>query len=675
MFDLNKIPFLRLLIPFCLGIILQLNYAIHPFSGIVLTVLFLILTGLFFIKQKSKQLKHAFVFGADLLLFTIGLNLAFHTQTINQPYYFGDLISNDSLCAIVEVNDVPVQKAKTRKVEFKVIQLKHRNSFVACNGKLLAYLQNSQLTQQINCGQLILMKTRIREIEEPKNLHTFNFKNYFSDRGIYHSAYADSNSFRILADGNSSSLWQIGIGIKSKIIHALKNSGLSAEAYAICAALITGYDDDIDQDVMESFSHSGTLHVLSVSGLHVGLIYLVLNFLFSLVDLRSRHKIVQLVTVTFILWFFALITGFSAPVLRSVIMFSLLGVGNLFFRNRPMNQLNILFVSAFVLLFYDPLLIRNVGFLLSYSALFGIIYFHPMIKVLYTPKNKVSSYLWESVVLSVSATISTLPITLLVFHQFPIWFALANIVVVPATFALLLLGFVALFKISAITWFVNQLTVLLISFIKLFNSDSYAFIDRIDFDVIDSFCLIICILLLTTLLFKRQFRYVVTLLCFVIAWQLYSLSSSYQKKTMNELVIYHTPKQTTISVKNQTDLYISQLDTINYKMQVKPTVVSYNYPDQKYMDFNSVQFKQVSLLLLSKKHQLPANLNKKFSHLLVSNNAVPNAEIFAKWKFKLVVADASNSDHTLRKMEQLCAKNNVPFYNIKHKGAFVLSLM
>jgi len=401
----------------------------------------------------------------------------------------------------------------------------------------------------------------------------------------------------------------------------------------------------------------------------------VLNFLFTLVDPRSRNKILQFITVTFILWFFALITGFSAPVLRSVIMFSLLGVGNLFFRNRPMNQLNILFVSAFVLLFYNPLLIRNIGFLLSYSALFGIIYFHPRIKVLYTPKNKFSNYIWESFVLSVSATISTLPITLLVFHQFPIWFALANIVVVPATFALLLLGFVALFKISAITWLINQLTALLIAFIKLFNSESYAYIDRIDFNVVDSFYLTICILLITTVLFKRQFRYVVMLLCFVIGWQLYSLVSSYQKKTINELVVYHTPKETTISVKNQTDVYLSQLNTINYKMQVKPTIVSYNYPNQKYLNFNLVQFKQVSLLVLSKKRQMPVNLNKKFSHLLVSNNAVPGAEIFAKFQFKQVLADASNSDHSLRKIEQLCSKNNVPFYNIKHKGAFVLSLM
>jgi len=663
------------LIPFCFGVLLQLNYAVHPVSALMLVTLFLLITAVFFIKQKSKQLKHIFVFGSDLLLLAIGLNLAFHSQSINQPYYFRNLVNNDTLTAILEVNDVPVQKEKTRKVEFKVIQIKSGNSFVPASGKLVAYLQNAQLTKKINSGNQILVKTRIREIEEPKNLHTFNFKNYFNDRGVYHTAYIDSNSFRILTDVPALSLWQTGLTLKSKIIQALKNSGLSSEAYAICAALITGYDDDIDQDIMESFSHSGTLHVLSVSGLHVGLIYLVLNFLFSLIDPRSRYKIVQFFTVSIILWFFALITGFSAPVLRSVIMFSLLGIGNLFFRNRPMNQLNILFVSAFALLFYDPLLIRNIGFLLSYSALFGIIFFHPKIKPLYEPKNKVTAYFWESVVLSVSATISTLPITLLVFHQFPIWFALANIVVVPATFALLLLAFIALFKINFVTWLINQFTVMLISFIKIFNSESYAFIDRIDFNVVDSFCLVMCIMLLTAVLFKRQIRYVVILLCFVIGWQFYSLVSSYQKKTMNELVVYHTPKQTNISVKNQTEVYLNGYDSLNYKMQVKPTIVSYNYPSQRVVNFNSVKFKQFSLLILKESNQLPVNLNKRFSHLLLTNNAVPHADIFAKLKFKVVLADASNSAYVLRKIEQLCSKNNVPFYNIKHKGAFVLSLM
>src|SRR6476620_11471941 len=140
--------------------------------------------------------------------------------------------------------------------------------------------------------------------------------------------------------------WQAGLSCKEFVLKSLKEGGLSAEAYGICAALLTGYDADIDSGIMEAFSHSGTLHVLSVSGLHTGLIYLVLSFLFDLADRRKNRKLLKFLFITFFLWGFALVAGFSAPVLRAVIMFNLLGFGKIFFRAGARHQVNILCVSA-----------------------------------------------------------------------------------------------------------------------------------------------------------------------------------------------------------------------------------------------------------------------------------------------------------------------------------------
>lgn len=675
MTELSKIPVLRLLIPLCIGILLSIHLNLHFISNYLLLLVFGALSVCFFIQKNSLVQKWTFIFLADIVLLIIGINLTYSKQLINQPNYYGKFAANDTLSIIAQIDDIPVQKQKTVKVVLGVNEIKTKNNFDPRDGNLISYVQNSSIAKDLKPGNVLLIKGRLQAIAEPKNPDQFNFKNYFNDKGIYHSIYVDSNSIKILKAKQEVSLWQIGLKIKYQLISSLRSSGLSNDAYAICAALITGFDDDIDKNTMQSFSHSGTLHVLSVSGLHVGVIYVLLNFIFSLIDPNKRYKVVQLIFVLFCLWFFALITGFSAPVLRSVLMFSLLGIGNLFFRNRTYNQLNILFFSAFLLLFYDPFLIRNIGFLLSYSALFGIIYFYPKIKTWYEPRNLITKHIWESTALSAAATLTTLPITLFVFHQFPIWFALANLVVVPATFVLLILAFVALVKLSFITWITNQLTFLLIKFIYLFNSDAYAFIDRIDFDLYDSLFMILVIFLISLTFAKRNYRYVFTLFSVIISWQLFSIFSSYQSKSSSEMVIYHTPKNTSISMKSKTDIVLNKKDSVHYEMQVKPHLTASNYAQIQLHSFNYIKLNKTALLVLDKKKMFPLNLNKFITHVLVTENALPNQAFFDRYQVKMIIADASNSNYTTDKLQAICSKNNVSFYNIKNKGAFVLPIM
>lgn len=674
MFNIQKIPFVRLLVPYVLGIAACFLLDLNNLNVFCLISVLSISYVLFNLGFKFFNKKNVFVVIADLLLFSLGILYTYNEQLKNDTSFFKKHLESDTVFYLAELSDLPVQKQRSVKLNLNILQVKNDSAYIPVKGAVIGYLQNSSVVNDLRVGQIFLIKSAFQEVRGPMNPNEFNFKNYLSNKNIYHTTFIDSNSITLLHLNTGFSLVNFGLGIKERIVHRLKESGLSNDAYAICAALITGFDDEVDKKVIEEFSHSGTLHVLSVSGLHVGLIYLVLNFLFIQVDRSNRYKLIHFILITICLWFFALITGFSAPVLRAVIMFNLLGIGKLFFRNKPDNQLNILFVSAFILLLINPLLIGDVGFLLSYSAMFGILYFYPKWVNLLTIKSKLGNYMWQSLIISFSATLSTLPITLFVFHQFPIWFALANLIVVPISFILLILSFVSLLKLSLVTLLVNKLTALLLVFIKLFNAEGVAFIDHIDFSLIDSIMLTLFLFMANSAILKRRFIYAQLTFLILIIWQLYGLLSSMQAKQLNELVIYHIPKASSKTIKFGDHVLIDHMDTSKYSMHVKPAITTYNYPLKSFKNFNYFNTNNVQLLSLSEKNKLPLNKHLKVSHVLVSNNAVPPDEFFNSYRFSVLIADGSNNRYSCRLLKDKCEKLGVDFYSTDQQGAFILPL-
>lgn len=674
MHHLSKIPFVRILLPFVLGIFTSLYYAGTGFPFVLLIGIFLLGTMLLFIKVTGSAVNRSVLLVLDLFLFFFALDITQNAQSIDPCTHYSNYSQADTVFWVGQVDDIPVNKPRSLKLNLKVVKIKTDTGYANCQGNVIAYIQRNELSKNIKPGNVILIKSVFQEVGGAQNPYAFNFKNYLAIHSVYHTSYVDSNSFSLLSNQAKGSLWQMGLGIKYKIIKRLGEVELSENARTICSALITGFDDDIDKEVLENFSHSGTLHILSVSGLHVGLIYLVLNYFLSFIDRNKKYKLLQLIFISICLWFFALITGFSAPVLRSVIMFNLLGFGNLYFRNKAANQINILAVSAFILLLYNPLLVQDIGFLLSYFALFGILYFFPKIHALYSPKNKITESVWKSVAVSFSATLTTLPITLLIFHQFPIWFAFANLIIVPLSFALLLLSFIALFKLTFISNIVNLLTAFMISFISIFGTECWSFIDSIDFNFTDAVFLVLVLIFTTSLFLMRSYKYALGLVIVIVSWQLYALGNSYESKTKNELVVYQVPRSSCISIKNKLNTFLSQIDTDHYTMSVKPNLISYNNANITTAPFNFCKNTRSRVLMLNEKNKVPAYFTYSVTHLLISNNAIPKQDFIDKLRVKMIVADGSNSYWAVRKLEKLCEDRRIQFYSTRDKGAFVLPL-
>lgn len=672
--SLTAIPFFRILIPFVIGILIALMFQIAvPVWFVVPLFFFWVYLFLFL----GRNLKHHWLLVSDVMLCIYGILLFDATDIRKQENFYGNYSCNDSLQTIIaQVNDIPLYKEKTVKCELRLLQIKTNRGYQPVVGTIVAYFKKPVSLNLDGTEKTLILKSRLVPVPLPKNPHEFNYGSYLANKQIYNLAFVEPGCYSIVEEAtNLKSIWQFGLGIKSEILKRFKNSALSPQAYAMCSALLTGYDDDIDASTIDAFAHSGTLHVLSVSGLHTGVIYLVLNFLFNLIDRQKKWKLTRFIFLTVALWVFALITGFSAPVLRAVMMFNLFGLGKIFLRHSRNNQTNILLASAFLMLSFEPRLINDLGFLLSYFALFGLIYFQPILASNFEPRNFIQKYLWQSITASLASTISTLPITLFYFKQFPIWFIVCNIVVVPVTFLLLILALFVVLKIGFVTVLINGCVYVLTRFINVFNVEGLGYIDRINFNLADLCFLTLLIVLATYLINNHTYKATVLFLLILISWQGFSIVAAYGSKSDSFITVYNINGKSRVLVKNKTSTYLNGFDKASFNYSIRSHLTSFNsqFLDTNY--FNAVEQVGITILILNKTGSQPRTNFEQVKGLVITDNFNITEGIVSQFpNLKWVVTDASNNNYTTRKAAELSSKFGLTFYNTKERGALILAL-
>ncbi len=673
----STIPFFRILIPFIGGILLGVHVGSFPGGLFYLGGLVLVTGILVFYKRSEGIFKITLLALMDVFLLLYGMGLVNKADVRHSALYYANKITGSGPQRLVAViNDLPVDKGRYLKCNLQLLELKSGLAYESVQGEIIAYFRRSAEDTVLKAGTMLLVKTNLLEVPPPMNPQEFDYKNYLAHRQIYHTAFIDAGAYVALSrHQHLNPVWEAGLRCKSYLLSRLKQSPLSPAGYAICSALLTGYDDEIDRPVMDAFAHTGTLHVLSVSGLHTGLLYLALGFLFDLADRKKKYRLLRFIIINLALWLFALITGFSAPVLRAVVMFSLLGLGKIYFRHDVRNQLNILCVSAFMLLCCNPFFITDIGFQLSYFALAGLIYLQPKFTELWLPDQLILRAVWQSITASVAATISTLPLTLFYFKQFPLWFPVCNIVVIPATFVLLLLAGLVALKVSLAAYAANYLVAGLLWFINLFSRPGFGFIDGIDFNGADAVYLSLLILAVISVFQSRVYRRLVFALVLLIGWQLTAIYGSYTAKRHSRLLVYQVRKKSIVGVKSKTVASITPVDTAAYRFHVAPGLISFNNPTVRTGPYNFIQSDSLLVLLLNRPGFWPAGNIKEVSTVVVSNNFKLNDKDLAGFKkLRTLVADGSNNSHTIKKTEELCRKFGLGFYATKNQGAYELSL-
>lgn len=677
MIDFSKIPFVRLLIPYLTGILLCKIFHINFNVLIVLNCVFAALVVMFFYNRKSATLikSSVYVFLSDLFLFLSAVYSCYYINPKNYSDFYGHFLTKENCTWVAEVTDLPVEKENFYKIALDVKSIQNGADFRNVQGKVLAYFKKPFDKKQLSPGDFVEIYSEFLPVQKPLNPNEFNYKNFLSEKGIYFQTFIESGSHKLIRNYENLSLKVEGLKVKAAILDLFNSPLLNKSAAQLCAALLTGYDDEISKETINAFAHSGTLHVLSVSGLHTGIIYGVVVFLLGVVDKNKRFKIVHPLILLSVLFVLVLITGFSPPVLRAVIMLGFLAIGKYYYNYLENASVNIMAVSAFMILLFNPLLICDVGFLLSYTAILGILLFGPQINSLFRPGNKVINKVWQLSAISIAAQVSTLPVTLYYFHQFPVWFVFTNLIVIPICTLIMFCGFLFLMKLSFVSVFINKMSSLIFGILQITDMPGLGYIDKIDFDIKDLYFMISVIMMIIFFVKFKTYFLLKAALIVVLCWQIFSLINVYSKKASSFVGIYQVNKFFVVDCKNAEKLMCSSnVDSSSYNYHVKTHQITYNYPILFNHTFSYIKSENISFLQVKSEEEFALIDFLKPHVILFSCNPEIDNYFTISYKPKKIIADGSNSYLFVKKLKKVSEMLGIPFSSTKESGFIKLNL-
>ena len=381
----------------------------------------------------------------------------------------------------------------------------------ATAGKVLLYIRQDSVAAQLRYGDYLVVATCP---EHPRNWDTvnhFDYRRYLQRKGILWQCYVPSDRWQLVAHDSTFTLRGWSKAIQLRMVERLRCNDLTPAQQGIAEALLLGWRDNLDDVTRQLFRDAGIMHLLCVSGLHVGIVAWLVGTLLFFLGMRRWQRVVKGVVQIGVIWFFVLLTGMAPSTLRAGVMFSLLLLASML--QRQPNSFNNLCTSMLLLLMVNPMLLFDVGFQLSYAAVAGIIAWSRPLRWLLPrlaePQPRWYLWLpqkvWQLICLSTSAQIATLPLMLYHFHQFPLYFLIANITIVP--FAGVLLATVLLVLLTGSGWVVALLRGELVAvdvLTRWIASLPHAMLTDIYCDLPTALILTALILVLTMLLYSRR---------------------------------------------------------------------------------------------------------------------------------------------------------------------------
>jgi competence protein ComEC len=679
--NFKAIPFLKILFPYLAGILCARYIGIPQNISALCVIAFIILAIAFLFQKFYKPVfyfkKVIYILSVNLFLFVLAFQISFSFNEKNHYDHYTHFVNGSTDTFLGVVDELPVESDKTTKVSLKLLSIKDHDAWKYTKGSVLLYLKKDS-SLQLSPGNHLLVNSKFVAISPPKNPHEFDYKTYLEERNVFHTVYATRGQVNIVPNLKSAfSLAFVGLQTKAYLVSVLRSSGLSHDAFSICAALLMGYDEEIDDGIMTSFTHSGTLHILSVSGMHTGVLYTLLIFIFSKLDKSDRYKKLKCLCVILSLLFFVGITGFSPSVLRAVLMLSLVIIGQTFYKRG--NSFNTLLLSAFLLLLYSPNLVGDAGFLLSYTAVLGIMYLYPILSRIHAFDHWIPQWFWALVLMSVAATVFTLPVSLFYFHQFPTWFVVTNLIVIPVSLLNMALAvFVLVFSKVAIisqvfVTILNSATAFMLWVASLTDVPGWGFVDNISFSTFDVVCCVVVLILVLLIIERRQFTSVVLAGIAIIFWLSGTLFNQYVKLHDDEFVVFHVKNKPVFMIRQGGKVFGSfdQLAPDEFQRYIKPYLLTIPLLKMDSVRTYSWCTKKHSFTWLNK--EMPTSSNVLSDYILVSHNTELPLTTNVKSE-ALIIADCSNSSNFVRKLKKQCKVLGLRFISIRETGAIQIKL-
>ncbi|MAB47704.1 MAG: competence protein [Flavobacteriaceae bacterium] len=545
-------------------------------------------------------------------------------------------------------------------------------------GKLLINVKRDSLSGTLPVDAIIYTKSDLKDIQKPLNPHQFDYSNYLELKHVYNQVYLKPNEILILSD-QPTTIYGYADQLRSTINSGLIKSGFEDDVLSIINALLLGQRQTIDKSIYNNYVNSGTIHILAVSGLHVGIILLILNFIFKPLLLLKHGRIIRPLIIVTLLWLFAIVAGLSPSVTRAATMFSIISIA--MHLKRPTNIYNTLAISAFFILIIKPTFLFEVGFQMSYLAVLGIVSIQPILYKLWQPKYWIFDMPWQILTVTIAAQIGVLPISLFYFHQFPGLFFISNLVVIPFLEAILGLGLLVI--VMALIGYIPKPIVQIYSIIiELLNKfvawvaqfEAFLFRD-IPFTIIQVLCTYIIIVSTVQIYKFKTFKWAAICLISIICLQGTYIYNKFQNQD-EAFIAFNKSRFSMIGLKQNDKLEVHHnLDD----SKLRNDNVIKNYKVGEFIDDVALsnlqdiyQFKNKTLLVIDSLG-IYKNVSFQPHFVLLRNSPKVNLNrVIDSLKPQQIIADASNYKSYVNRWKLTCRDKKIPFHYTNEKGAFIV---
>ncbi|MEO0570262.1 MAG: ComEC/Rec2 family competence protein [Bacteroidota bacterium] len=653
-----------------LYLILGIGIGFHFELGIPIVVVLLtaslILLTLTWKTQKSRALPF---FGATAFLATVVLGILIISFSIpkNQPNHYLNFPKSKSK---LQLKITQVLKPNTYSYRY-FARIKTIDTAMA-SGFVTLYVTKDSTTRELAVDDEVLTFSSLKYVPPPLNPYQFNFKRYLKQQEVYGQLRISGNQFVLLK--NPTRTWMgIAANFRAELIGKLQKQGFGSEQLGVIQALLLGQRNDISEATYTYYKNAGAVHILAVSGLHIGILLLLFQFLLRPLEYFPKGKTVKLITTVVLLWSYAFLAGLSPSVVRAVTMFSFLAYA--MHLNRPTNTFNILALSMFFILLIRPLFLFQVGFQMSYAAVFTIVWVYPKLQQFWYPKTWILRKGWQLLSVSLAAQLGVLPLSLFYFHQFPGLFFVSNLVVVPFLGIILGLGILVL----GMTYF-NILPKFLVALYDILigkmndviawvaQQEAFLFND-IAFDEMQLVLGYTVIIGAVITLFKFRFNKLVFLLIAVVAYSGYLLVDSWLRRNEEQLWLLHQTRNSVLLYQKGTALNVLSYDfdqaqkgIRGYKIARRIASVSYDSLKNNYV------FNNKKLLVLNGSDSYGSIESPDY--VLLSQSPDIHLERFLdSVQPKMILADGSNYKSHINRWKKTCLNRKLPFHYTGEKGA------
>lgn len=679
-------PFVRMLAPLVAGVLIyselydKLWITTQSLSFLLPLSILVAIIGLW-LSGKNSIIRPLLVMG---LLFSLGILVA----NIQKQQFEKEVVqvaSEEYDAFLIKVSSLGEKRKKSIRYEGTVISLHATTDWRKVNSRILFSISTSDTTV-LSPGSIILGKGQLlKRPKKPLNPEEFDYSLYLERKGIAWTAFLPEGTYKINPAKESLSVFSLPLYIVKEVETIFARYLTNPKTFGLVKSMLLGRRDDLGPDLLNSYVVSGTVHVLAVSGLHVGILFVMLAKLLGGLKRRRWGAVLYGSVVVAVLVTYAFITGLSPSVIRATLMCIIWVVAEL--TNRKHNSVNTLAISAFLILLIDPFAIYSVGFQLSYAAVLGIILFYPLFKDVYSGKNRVLQWLWQVSLVGFAAQLATFPISIYYFHQFPTYFWLVNPFVIFLTSGLIysalglllvsLLPFAFLTELLAVV--VDSVAYLTNSIVEVPQKLPNFLIQSLYLDRFEVVVLLVLLLMFSQTLARKEYTFFKRFAGGVLLFCGYSVGTSVAASLNPQLLLHAVARHTVVTYVdgNQALVFCNnsfRYDTISFDYSIKNYLISRGVKDVQFVELKENRLNRPELLIIKNKIVgFDVSLvDNKAPWVMVRGKKFPKIEDIQIQKGQVYVLSPELGYKTREEWKNIVTQQNGKYYSPAESGALVL---